>query len=97
MRKSPADIRSKFPTEQAAAASASALIPPVTEEIRLTMTATEVQGDPGTLQTGLLQRLEEDRGKIEGALGNRLCGSGKQFNCLQNLGSHRIAGSSDPR
>ena len=95
MRKSPADIRSKFPTEQAAAASASALIPPVTEEIRLTMTAAEIQGDPGTLQTGLLQRLEENRGKIEGAPGNRLCSSGEGFDRLQNFESHRISGSPD--
>lgn len=97
MRKSPADIRSKFPTEQAAAATASALIPSMTEKIRLTMTAAGIQRDPGSLQAGLLQRLEENRGKVEGPPGDGLCGSGEGFDRLHNLVSHGIPGSPDPR
>ena len=61
LRKSPADIRSKFPTEQATATTASSLIPSIAEEIGLTVTAAGVQRDPGTPQTSLLQRLEENR------------------------------------
>ena len=85
LRKSPADIRSKFPTEEATPTTASSLIPSIAEEIGLTVTAAGIQGDPGTPQTSLLQRLEENRCEIQSVTGDRFRGSRERRNRLQNL------------